>query len=148
MVGTPLSLVFLGERISGVLYFEMGANRLLSARLKMWETINLPTLMAIPLFVFHGNNCLKYPELRTIFYDNECTNGGVVCAGGGIGTVLYLCDFSLAMSGHIPAPPWSPWERSALPKMLERGLKKKLPLGPSMPAAGWGYLFRINPDVL
>ena len=51
MLGTPLAFVLGGVSVV-FLYFEMGEIGFYLLASKMWETMQNPTLMAIPLFVF------------------------------------------------------------------------------------------------
>ena len=110
---------------------------------KMWETMQSPTLMAIPLFVFMAI-LLEKSGVANDLYDMMHEWWGGLRGGLAIGTVL-ICVIFAAMSG-ISGAAVVTMGTIALPKMLERGYDKKLALGAINAGGGWGIL--IPPSIL
>jgi tripartite ATP-independent transporter DctM subunit len=109
----------------------------------MWETMQSPTLMAIPLFVFMAI-LLEKSGVANDLYDMMHEWWGGLRGGLAIGTVL-ICVIFAAMSG-ISGAAVVTMGTIALPKMLERGYDKKLALGAINAGGGWGIL--IPPSIL
>ena len=142
MVGTPLAFVLGGVSVV-FLYFEMGPIGFYLLASKMWETMQSPTLMAIPLFVFMAI-LLEKSGVANDLYDMMHQWWGGLRGGLAIGTVL-ICVIFAAMSG-ISGAAVVTMGTIALPKMLERGYDKKLALGAINAGGGWGIL--IPPSIL
>lgn len=142
MLGTPLAFVLGGVSVV-FLYFEMGPIGFYLLASKMWETMQSPTLMAIPLFVFMAI-LLEKSGVANDLYDMMHQWWGGLRGGLAIGTVL-ICVIFAAMSG-ISGAAVVTMGTIALPKMLERGYDKKLALGAINAGGGWGIL--IPPSIL
>lgn len=142
MLGTPLAFVLGGVSVV-FLYFEMGGIGFYLLASKMWETMQNPTLMAIPLFVFMAI-LLEKSGVANDLYDMMHQWWGGLRGGLAIGTVL-ICVIFAAMSG-ISGAAVVTMGTIALPKMLERGYDKKLALGAINAGGGWGIL--IPPSIL
>ncbi len=142
MLGTPLAFVLGGVSVV-FLYFEMGPLGFYLLASKMWETMQSPTLMAIPLFVFMAI-LLEKSGVANDLYDMMHQWWGGLRGGLAIGTVL-ICVIFAAMSG-ISGAAVVTMGTIALPKMLERGYDKKLALGAINAGGGWGIL--IPPSIL
>ena len=142
MLGTPLAFVLGGVSVV-FLYFEMGEIGFYLLASKMWETMQNPTLMAIPLFVFMAI-LLEKSGVANDLYDMMHQWWGGLRGGLAIGTVL-ICVIFAAMSG-ISGAAVVTMGTIALPKMLERGYDKKLALGAINAGGGWGIL--IPPSIL
>lgn len=142
MLGTPLAFVLGGVSVV-FLYFEMGPIGFYLLASKMWETMQSPTLMAVPLFVFMAI-LLEKSGVANDLYDMMHQWWGGVRGGLAIGTVL-ICVIFAAMSG-ISGAAVVTMGTIALPKMLERGYDKKLALGAINAGGGWGIL--IPPSIL
>jgi len=142
MLGTPLAFALGG--ISVIFpYADMGELGLYLLATKMWETMQSPTLMAIPLFVFMAI-LLEKSGVANDLYDMMHQWWGGLRGGLAIGTVL-ICVIFAAMSG-ISGAAVVTMGTIALPKMLERGYDKKLALGAINAGGGWGIL--IPPSIL
>ncbi|MDF1729339.1 MAG: TRAP transporter large permease subunit [Sulfitobacter sp.] len=142
MLGTPLAFVLGGVSVV-FLYFEMGPIGFYLLASKMWETMQSPTLMAIPLFVFMAI-LLEKSGVANDLYDMMHQWWGGLRGGLAIGTVL-ICVIFAAMSG-ISGAAVVTMGTIALPKMLERGYDKRLALGAINAGGGWGIL--IPPSIL
>ena len=142
MLGTPLAFALGGISVI-FLYAEMGDLGFYLLASKMWETMQLPTLMAIPLFVFMAI-LLEKSGVANDLYDMMHEWWGGLRGGLAIGTVL-ICVIFAAMSG-ISGAAVVTMGTIALPKMLERGYDKKLALGAINAGGGWGIL--IPPSIL
>ncbi len=142
LLGTPLAFVLGGVSVV-FLYFEMGEIGFYLLASKMWETMQNPTLMAIPLFVFMAI-LLEKSGVANDLYDMMHQWWGGLRGGLAIGTVL-ICVIFAAMSG-ISGAAVVTMGTIALPKMLERGYDKKLALGAINAGGGWGIL--IPPSIL
>jgi tripartite ATP-independent transporter DctM subunit len=142
MLGTPLAFVLGGVSVV-FLYFEMGSIGFYLLASKMWETMQSPTLMAVPLFVFMAI-LLEKSGVANDLYDMMHEWWGGLRGGLAIGTVL-ICVIFAAMSG-ISGAAVVTMGTIALPKMLERGYDKKLALGAINAGGGWGIL--IPPSIL
>ena len=142
MLGTPLAFVLGGVSVV-FLSFEMGPLGFYLLASKMWETMQSPTLMAIPLFVFMAI-LLEKSGVANDLYDMMHQWWGGLRGGLAIGTVL-ICVIFAAMSG-ISGAAVVTMGTIALPKMLERGYDKKLALGAINAGGGWGIL--IPPSIL
>ncbi|MCA0872278.1 TRAP transporter large permease subunit [Seohaeicola saemankumensis] len=142
MLGTPLAFVLGGVSVV-FLYFEMGPLGFYLLASKMWETMQSPTLMAVPLFVFMAI-LLEKSGVANDLYDMMHQWWGGLRGGLAIGTVL-ICVIFAAMSG-ISGAAVVTMGTIALPKMLERGYDKKLALGAINAGGGWGIL--IPPSIL
>jgi tripartite ATP-independent transporter DctM subunit len=142
MLGTPLAFVLGGVSVV-FLYFEMGPIGFYLLASKMWETMQSPTLMAVPLFVFMAI-LLEKSGVASDLYDMMHQWFGGLRGGLAIGTVL-ICVIFAAMSG-ISGAAVVTMGTIALPKMLERGYDKKLALGAINAGGGWGIL--IPPSIL
>lgn len=142
MLGTPLAFVLGGVSVV-FLYFEMGPIGFYLLASKMWETMQSPTLMAIPLFVYMAI-LLEKSGVANDLYDMMHMWWGGLRGGLAIGTVL-ICVIFAAMSG-ISGAAVVTMGTIALPKMLERGYDKKLALGAINAGGGWGIL--IPPSIL
>lgn len=142
MLGTPLAFVLGGVSVV-FLYFEMGSIGFYLLASKMWETMQSPTLMAVPLFVFMAI-LLEKSGVANDLYDMMHQWWGGLRGGLAIGTVL-ICVIFAAMSG-ISGAAVVTMGTIALPKMLERGYDKKLALGAINAGGGWGIL--IPPSIL
>jgi len=142
MLGTPLAFALGGISVI-FLYAEMGDLGFYLLASKMWETMQSPTLMAIPLFVFMAI-LLEKSGVANDLYDMMHEWWGGLRGGLAIGTVL-ICVIFAAMSG-ISGAAVVPMGTIALPKMLERGYDKKLALGAINAGGGWGIL--IPPSIL
>ncbi len=142
MLGTPLAFVLGGVSVV-FLYFEMGPIGFYLLASKMWETMQSPTLMAVPLFVFMAI-LLEKSGVANDLYDMMHQWFGGLRGGLAIGTVL-ICVIFAAMSG-ISGAAVVTMGTIALPKMLERGYDKKLALGAINAGGGWGIL--IPPSIL
>ncbi|UOA26835.1 TRAP transporter large permease subunit [Pseudosulfitobacter sp. DSM 107133] len=142
LLGTPLAFVLGGVSVV-FLYFEMGGIGFYLLASKMWETMQNPTLMAIPLFVFMAI-LLEKSGVANDLYDMMHQWWGGLRGGLAIGTVL-ICVIFAAMSG-ISGAAVVTMGTIALPKMLERGYDKKLALGAINAGGGWGIL--IPPSIL
>ncbi|MCR8825682.1 TRAP transporter large permease [Pseudosulfitobacter koreensis] len=142
LLGTPLAFVLGGVSVV-FLYFEMGDIGFYLLASKMWETMQNPTLMAIPLFVFMAI-LLEKSGVANDLYDMMHQWWGGLRGGLAIGTVL-ICVIFAAMSG-ISGAAVVTMGTIALPKMLERGYDKKLALGAINAGGGWGIL--IPPSIL
>jgi len=125
------------------LYYEMGPLGFYLLASKMWETMQSPTLMAVPLFVFMAI-LLEKSGVANDLYDMMHQWWGGLRGGLAIGTVL-ICVIFAAMSG-ISGAAVVTMGTIALPKMLERGYDKKLALGAINAGGGWGIL--IPPSIL
>ena len=142
MLGTPLAFALGGISVI-FLYAEMGELGFYLLATKMWETMQSPTLMAIPLFVFMAI-LLEKSGVANDLYDMMHQWWGGLRGGLAIGTVL-ICVIFAAMSG-ISGAAVVTMGTIALPKMLERGYDKKLALGAINAGGGWGIL--IPPSIL
>jgi tripartite ATP-independent transporter DctM subunit len=142
MLGTPLAFVLGGVSVV-FLYLEMGPLGFYLLASKMWETMQSPTLMAVPLFVFMAI-LLEKSGVANDLYDMMHQWWGGLRGGLAIGTVL-ICVIFAAMSG-ISGAAVVTMGTIALPKMLERGYDKKLALGAINAGGGWGIL--IPPSIL
>ena len=142
MLGTPLAFALGGISVI-FLYAEMGDLGFYLLASKMWETMQSPTLMAIPLFVFMAI-LLEKSGVANDLYDMMHEWWGGLRGGLAIGTVL-ICVIFAAMSG-ISGAAVVTMGTIALPKMLERGYDKKLALGAINAGGGWGIL--IPPSIL
>ncbi|WP_158966692.1 TRAP transporter large permease [Chachezhania sediminis] len=142
LLGTPLAFVLGGVSVV-FLYFEMGPLGFYLLASKMWETMQSPTLMAVPLFVFMAI-LLEKSGVANDLYDMMHQWWGGLRGGLAIGTVL-ICVIFAAMSG-ISGAAVVTMGTIALPKMLERGYDKKLALGAINAGGGWGIL--IPPSIL
>lgn len=142
MLGTPLAFVLGGVSVV-FLYFEMGPLGFYLLASKMWETMQSPTLMAVPLFVFMAI-LLEKSGVANDLYDMMHQWWGGLRGGLAIGTVM-ICVIFAAMSG-ISGAAVVTMGTIALPKMLERGYDKKLALGAINAGGGWGIL--IPPSIL
>ena len=142
MLGTPLAFALGGISVI-FLYAEMGDLGFYLLATKMWETMQSPTLMAIPLFVFMAI-LLEKSGVANDLYDMMHEWWGGLRGGLAIGTVL-ICVIFAAMSG-ISGAAVVTMGTIALPKMLERGYDKKLALGAINAGGGWGIL--IPPSIL
>ena len=142
MLGTPLAFALGGISVI-FLYAEMGDLGFYLLASKMWETMQSPTLMAIPLFVFMAI-LLEKSGVANDLYDMMHEWWGGLRGGLAIGTVL-ICVIFVAMSG-ISGAAVVTMGTIALPKMLERGYDKKLALGAINAGGGWGIL--IPPSIL
>lgn len=142
MLGTPLAFVLGGVSVV-FLYFEMGPIGFYLLASKMWETMQSPTLMAVPLFVYMAI-LLEKSGVANDLYDMMHQWWGGLRGGLAIGTVL-ICVIFAAMSG-ISGAAVVTMGTIALPKMLERGYDKKLALGAINAGGGWGIL--IPPSIL
>lgn len=142
LLGTPLAFVLGGVSVV-FLYFEMGSIGFYLLASKMWETMQSPTLMAIPLFVYMAI-LLEKSGVANDLYDMMHQWWGGLRGGLAIGTVL-ICVIFAAMSG-ISGAAVVTMGTIALPKMLERGYDKKLALGAINAGGGWGIL--IPPSIL
>ena len=142
MLGTPLAFALGGISVI-FLYAEMGGLGFYLLASKMWETMQSPTLMAIPLFVFMAI-LLEKSGVANDLYDMMHEWWGGLRGGLAIGTVL-ICVIFAAMSG-ISGAAVVTMGTIALPKMLERGYDKKLALGAINAGGGWGIL--IPPSIL
>ena len=142
MLGTPLAFALGGISVI-FLYAEMGDLGFYLLASKMWETMQSPTLMAIPLFVFMAI-LLEKSGVANDLYDMMHEWWGGLRGGLAIGTVL-ICVIFAAMSG-ISGAAGVTMGTIALPKMLERGYDKKLALGAINAGGGWGIL--IPPSIL
>ena len=142
LLGTPLAFVLGGVSVV-FLYFEMGPIGFYLLASKMWETMQSPTLMAVPLFVFMAI-LLEKSGVANDLYDMMHQWWGGLRGGLAIGTVL-ICVIFAAMSG-ISGAAVVTMGTIALPKMLERGYDKKLALGAINAGGGWGIL--IPPSIL
>ena len=142
MLGTPLAFALGGISVI-FLYAEMGDLGFYLLASKMWETMQSPTLMAIPLFVFMAI-LLEKTGVANDLYDMMHEWWGGLRGGLAIGTVL-ICVIFAAMSG-ISGAAVVTMGTIALPKMLERGYDKKLALGAINAGGGWGIL--IPPSIL
>src|SRR5690606_5989754 len=125
------------------LYYEMGSVGFYLLASKMWETMQSPTLMAIPLFVYMAVLLEKSGVANDLYSMMHLWWGGLR-GGLAIGTVL-ICVIFAAMSG-ISGAAVVTMGTIALPKMLERGYDKKLALGAINAGGGWGIL--IPPSIL
>ena len=142
LLGTPLAFVLGGVSVV-YLYYEMGPLGFYLLASKMWETMQSPTLMAVPLFVFMAI-LLEKSGVANDLYDMMHQWWGGLRGGLAIGTVL-ICVIFAAMSG-ISGAAVVTMGTIALPKMLERGYDKKLALGAINAGGGWGIL--IPPSIL
>ena len=142
MLGTPLAFALGGISVI-FLYAEMGDLGFYLLASKLWETMQSPTLMAIPLFVFMAI-LLEKSGVANDLYDMMHEWWGGLRGGLAIGTVL-ICVIFAAMSG-ISGAAVVTMGTIALPKMLERGYDKKLALGAINAGGGWGIL--IPPSIL
>jgi len=142
MLGTPLAFALGGISVI-FLYAEMGDLGFYLLASKMWETMQSPTLMAIPLLVFMAI-LLEKSGVANDLYDMMHEWWGGLRGGLAIGTVL-ICVIFAAMSG-ISGAAVVTMGTIALPKMLERGYDKKLALGAINAGGGWGIL--IPPSIL
>ena len=142
MLGTPLAFVLGGVSVV-FLYFEMGPLGFYLLASKMWETMQSPTLMAVPLFVFMAI-LLEKSGVANDLYDMMHQWWGGLRGGLAIGTVM-ICVIFAAMSG-ISGAAVVTMGTIALPKMLERGYDKRLALGAINAGGGWGIL--IPPSIL
>ena len=142
MLGTPLAFALGGISVI-FLYAEMGDLGFYLLASKMWETMQSPTLMAIPLFVFMAI-LLEKSGVANDLYDMMHEWWGGLRGGLAIGTVL-ICVIFAAMSG-ISGAAVVTMGTIARPKMLERGYDKKLALGAINAGGGWGIL--IPPSIL
>jgi tripartite ATP-independent transporter DctM subunit len=142
LLGAPLAFVLGGVSVV-FLYFEMGPIGFYLLASKMWETMQSPTLMAIPLFVYMAI-LLEKSGVAADLYDMMHQWFGGLRGGLAIGTVL-ICVIFAAMSG-ISGAAVVTMGTIALPKMLERGYDKKLSLGAINAGGGWGIL--IPPSIL
>ena len=142
LLGTPLAFVLGGVSVV-FLYYEMGPLGFYLLASKMWETMQSPTLMAVPLFVFMAI-LLEKSGVANDLYDMMHQWWGGLRGGLAIGTVL-ICVIFAAMSG-ISGAAVVTMGTIALPKMLERGYDKKLALGAINAGGGWGIL--IPPSIL
>ena len=142
MLGTPLAFALGGISVI-FLYAEMGDLGFYLLASKMWETMQSPTLMAIPLFFFMAI-LLEKSGVANDLYDMMHEWWGGLRGGLAIGTVL-ICVIFAAMSG-ISGAAVVTMGTIALPKMLERGYDKKLALGAINAGGGWGIL--IPPSIL
>lgn len=142
LLGTPLAFVLGGVSVI-FLWFEMGSLGFYLVASKMWETMQSPTLMAIPLFVFMAI-LLEKSGVADDLYDMMHRWLGGLRGGLAIGTVL-ICVIFAAMSG-ISGAAVVTMGTIALPKMLERGYDRKLALGAINAGGGWGIL--IPPSIL
>ena len=142
MLGTPLAFALGGISVI-FLYAEMGDLGFYLLASKMWETMQSPTLMAIPLFVFMAI-LLEKSGVANDLYDMMHEWWGGLRGGLAIGTVL-ICVIFAAMS-DISGAAVVTMGTIALPKMLERGYDKKLALGAINAGGGWGIL--IPPSIL
>ncbi|SIS91015.1 TRAP transporter large permease [Paracoccus saliphilus] len=142
LLGSPLAFVLGGVSVV-FLYYEMGAIGFYLLASKMWETMQSPTLMAIPLFVYMAI-LLEKSGVANDLYDMMHQWWGGLRGGLAIGTVL-ICVIFAAMSG-ISGAAVVTMGTIALPKMLERGYDKKLALGAINAGGGWGIL--IPPSIL
>ena len=96
MLGTPLAFALGGISVI-FLYAEMGDLGFYLLASKMWETMQSPTLMAIPLFVFMAI-LLEKSGVANDLYDMMHEWWGGLRGGLAIGTVL-ICVIFAAMSG-------------------------------------------------
>lgn len=142
LLGTPLAFVLGGVSVI-FLYFELGSIGFYLLASKMWETMQSPTLMAIPLFVYMAI-LLEKSGVANDLYDMMHQWWGGLRGGLAIGTVL-ICVIFAAMSG-ISGAAVVTMGTIALPKMLERGYDKKMALGAINAGGGWGIL--IPPSIL
>lgn len=142
MLGTPLAFALGGISVI-FLYAEMGELGFYLLASKMWETMQSPTLMAIPLFVFMAI-LLEKSGVANDLYDMMHQWLGGLRGGLAIGTVM-ICVIFAAMSGITGAAVVT-MGTIALPKMLERGYNKKLALGAINAGGSWGIL--IPPSIL
>lgn len=142
MMGAPLAFVLGGVSVV-FLYYELGEIGFYLLALKMWSTMQSPTLMAIPLFVFMAILLEKSGVANDLYNMMHQWFGGVR-GGLAIGTVV-ICVIFAAMSG-ISGAAVVTMGTIALPKMLERGYDKKLALGAINAGGGWGIL--IPPSIL
>ena len=142
MLGTPLAFALGGISVI-FLYAEMGDLGFYLLASKMWETMQSPTLMAIPLFVFMAI-LLEKSGVANDLYDMMHEWWGGLRGGLAIGTVL-ICVIFAAMSG-ISGAAVVTMGTIALPKMLERGYDKKLALGAINAGGAWGIL--LPPSIL
>ena len=142
LLGTPLAFVLGGVSVV-FLYFEMGPIGFYLLASKMWETMQSPTLMAVPLFVFMAI-LLEKSGVANDLYDMMHQWWGGLRGGLAIGAVL-ICVIFAAMSG-ISGAAVVTMGTIALPKMLERGYDRRLALGAINAGGGWGIL--IPPSIL
>ncbi|MDP0928198.1 TRAP transporter large permease subunit [Paracoccus onubensis] len=142
LLGSPLTFVLGGISVV-FLYYEMGSVGFYLLASKMWETMQSPTLMAIPLFVYMAVLLEKSGVANDLYSMMHLWWGGLR-GGLAIGTVL-ICVIFAAMSG-ISGAAVVTMGTIALPKMLERGYDKKLALGAINAGGGWGIL--IPPSIL
>ncbi|KAA0909809.1 TRAP transporter large permease [Aquicoccus porphyridii] len=142
MMGAPLAFVLGGVSVV-FLYFELGSIGFYLLASKMWSTMQSPTLMAIPLFVFMAI-LLERSGVANDLYSMMHQWFGGLRGGLAIGTVV-ICVIFAAMSG-ISGAAVVTMGTIALPKMLERGYDKKLALGAINAGGGWGIL--IPPSIL
>ena len=142
MMGAPLAFVLGGISVV-FLYFEMGTIGFYLLASKMWSTMQNPTLMAIPLFVYMAI-LLEKSGVADDLYDMMHKWLGGLRGGLAIGTVL-ICVIFAAMSG-ISGAAVITMGTIALPKMLNRGYDKRLALGAINAGGGWGIL--IPPSIL
>ncbi|RJE82152.1 TRAP transporter large permease [Paracoccus onubensis] len=142
LLGSPLTFVLGGISVV-FLYYEMGSVGFYLLASKMWETMQSPTLMAIPLFVYMAILLEKSGVANDLYSMMHLWWGGLR-GGLAIGTVL-ICVIFAAMSG-ISGAAVVTMGTIALPKMLERGYDKKLALGAINAGGGWGIL--IPPSIL
>ena len=98
MLGTPLAFALGGISVI-FLYAEMGDLGFYLLASKMWETMQSPTLMAIPLFVFMAI-LLEKSGVANDLYDMMHEWWGGLRGGLAIGTVL-ICVIFAATEGHL-----------------------------------------------
>jgi len=127
--------------IFAVLIF--GSDCLSLVVLRVWDTMQSFSMIAIPLFVFMGNMLEKSGIARELFRTLHVLLGGIR-GGLAIGTII-ICMILAAMIGTVGADV-TITGLIALPFMLEHGYDKRMAMGSIMAGGALGVL--IPPSIM
>ena len=141
MSGGPIGFLFGGVSM-GLAYFTWGPQAFQLVATTAKSSVDSFLLLAIPLFVFMGQNLTRSGLGEAMFHAGHILSGRL--RGGLAIAVVLVCSLIGAMVGIIGAGIMTAGT-VALKPMLERGYDRRLALGVTMAGGGLGIL--IPPSV-
>ncbi|MCP3891821.1 MAG: TRAP transporter large permease subunit [Desulfobulbaceae bacterium] len=141
-IGVPLAWTTAGI---GILFasFMWGGDALSIVVLRVWDIMNNPNIIAIPLFVFMGTMLQKSGIAKALFEAIHIWSGGI--RGGLAAATIILCTILGAMIGTAGAAVTIAG-LIALPFMLSNGYDREMALGSIIAGGALGVL--IPPSIM
>ena len=141
-IGVPLAWTTAGIGIIFA-FFMYGGDALSIVVLRVWDIMNNPNIIAIPLFVFMGTMLQKSGIAKALFEAIHIWSGGI--RGGLAAATIILCTILGAMIGTAGAAVTIAG-LIALPFMLSNGYDREMALGSIIAGGALGVL--IPPSIM